>query len=161
MILDGALIRRRRQDLSMSQRELSQRLAVSPIMVVAAEEGTNDETLSLGVVASLAETLAVEVPDLFLVPDGEPSEPNSHTQAVGSLLAEVRGLVAVEAIAEAVDVTWTKSSPFSLTWKGCSGKSGWCFIVSTATSPSGPRQPPTRRPARACSANIRHGAASA
>jgi len=106
MILNGPFVRTRRQDLSLSQRQLAEAVGVSTTVIASLEAGTNHESLSVGLVAKLARALAVEVHDLFAGAVSEwPMDTHPHTPSVGALLAETPSLIAVDAIAEALDIT--------------------------------------------------------
>lgn len=106
MILNGPFVRTRRQDLSLSQRQLAEAVGVSTTVIASLEAGTNHESLSVGLVAKLAKALAVEVHDLFAraVPR-KTMDTHPHTPSVGALLAETPSLIAVDAIAEALGIT--------------------------------------------------------
>lgn len=64
-LLDTRLLRQRRLALGLSQRQTASRIGVSYTLLRAAEDGTNHETLDLGVVVRLAETLGVTVDELL------------------------------------------------------------------------------------------------
>lgn len=108
MILDTGLVRSRRRELEMSQRQLAKHLGVSPTVVTALEDGRNHHALKLAFVARLADILAVDVEQLL--------EPSADTVAdsrsvadlaasVGALLFDTATFTPVEALAEATGHT--------------------------------------------------------
>jgi transcriptional regulator with XRE-family HTH domain len=114
MILDGALIRRRRQELALSHRELARSLGVTSIVVFAAEKGTNHDALSLGFVVKLAAALAVDVVDLV-----------GGSAAVAG--ADEPALTATEALGEALG---SRSERRGRLWdilRQCCRRRGWCL----------------------------------
>lgn len=103
-LLDHDLARRRRQDLALTERELARLLGVGGAVVRGLEQGRNHETLPLGLLARWAELLGVQLALLLTEPDGEvqPTEPDDAA-AIGMLLAEADRLIALDALADALD----------------------------------------------------------
>lgn len=108
MILDTGLVRSRRRELEMSQRQLAKHLGVSPMVVTALEDGRNHHALKLGFVVRLADVLAVDVDQLL----DSSADPVVDSQSVADLAASVGALLfdtatftPVEALAEATGHT--------------------------------------------------------
>lgn len=114
MILDTGLVRARRRELEMSQRQLAKLLGVSPTVVTALEDGRNHHALKLGFVVRLADVLAVDVQQL-LESSADPvvdSESVADLAAsVGALLFDTATFTPVEALAEATGHTSTTWPP--------------------------------------------------
>lgn len=108
MILDAKLIRARRRELELSQRQLAKQLGVSPMVVSALEDGRNHHALKLSFVSRLADVLAVDVAQLF-----ESSPPwvvdsqsvSDLAVSLGALLFDTATFTPVEALAEATGHT--------------------------------------------------------
>jgi transcriptional regulator with XRE-family HTH domain len=107
VLLDTTLIRTRRMELGLSQRAVARRLAVSPIVVKAIEGGTNHRDLSLGLVADLAEVLAVEFTTLIARPGTSESAP--PPASLGALLATAGAPVTFDTLTDALDATPTET----------------------------------------------------
>lgn len=108
MILDTSLVRSRRRELELSQRQLAKHLGVSPTVVTALEDGRNHHALKLGFLARLADILAVDVQQLV----ASSADPVADSRSVVDLAASVSALLfdtatftPVEALAEATGRT--------------------------------------------------------
>ena len=100
LILDKALIRRRRAELGLSARAIGAALGVSGSVVVRMESGQNHPDLTLGVVAQLAELLGVNVADLFLASNNREraGDVGDDARVLGSLLFTAEGATPVAAL---------------------------------------------------------------
>jgi transcriptional regulator with XRE-family HTH domain len=103
VLLDTTLIRTRRMELGLSQRAVARRLGVSPVVVKAIENGTNHRDMPLGLVAELAELLAVELATLLARP--EPRESGPPPATLGALLATAGGPVTFDTLTGALGCT--------------------------------------------------------
>ena len=87
MLLDTRLLIERRVALGLSRLQLAKRVAKSPTVIGGLERGDNHETLTLGLVASLASALAVQPRDLFATPtDGVPQPDDVRVEAALSMV---------------------------------------------------------------------------
>lgn len=107
MILNSDLVRARRNDLGLSQRETARHLGVTSAVVARLEDGVNHRDLPLRTIAALADLLGCHPTDLF----HQPPEPDDSADAdddaatLGALLAHLDRSVAADAVADALD--WT------------------------------------------------------
>lgn len=108
-LLDADRIRRRRRDLGLSQRQLAHTAGTTPAVIERIEDATNHPDLPLGLVARLADALALPRSALWADPTaGAPAaapDDAGDAAAVGALLAETGTLTAPEALADALG--WT------------------------------------------------------
>lgn len=106
-ILNGGLARRRRLELSLSERVVAKQLGVASSMISRLEAGTNHGDLPLGLVARYAHLLAVPLTALCAEPEPSAADGDGagDAQTVGALLHHTGVLTAVTAIAEALE--WT------------------------------------------------------
>ncbi|MFC8502468.1 multiprotein-bridging factor 1 family protein [Pedococcus sp. NPDC057267] len=100
-------IRDRRLELGLSEREVAAHWGVSTAVVRSVENGSVATDLTLGQVAKLGAILGLDLTELLDTQHGPdaPSAPASAADdaaVVGSLLADVRVLVPVEGLAEAL-----------------------------------------------------------
>ncbi len=108
MILDTDLVRSRRRELELSQRQLAKQLGVSPMVVTALEDGRNHHALKLAFVARLADVLAVDVAQLFEFSPPRVVDSQSVSDlaaSLGALLFDTSTFTPVEALAEATGHT--------------------------------------------------------
>lgn len=106
MILDVALVRRRRRELQMSKRQVADQLGVTVMTVSRLEKGENHEALSLALVSNLAGVLSVDLGRLCRsAPAPVPRRSDQLAAAAGELLAHMTALTPVDALAESLDVT--------------------------------------------------------
>lgn len=107
-ILDAAAIRRRRQELALSQRALAKTLGVTLVVVRGLEDATNHDVQPLGLVVDLADALGVPVAHLLAEPSETPAaRPNATADArtVGAALHHAGTRIEITALAEAL--AWT------------------------------------------------------
>lgn len=103
MILDTERIRRRRVELGLSQRTVAAALGTAAGVVAGLERGTNHPDLTVAQLMRLADTLAVNVVDLFTTPPdtaGESPE-TDDASVIGSLVGMAGILTPITALAEA------------------------------------------------------------
>ena len=114
-MLDIDLIVRRRHELGLSQRHVARQLGVTPVTVVALENGTNHGDLPLRLIARLADALACDITDLVDRPrphgdDRDDPDDGDPVAKVGSLLASTDGVVAVETLADSIGGTLARTT---------------------------------------------------
>lgn len=102
MLLDVALIRRRRRELGLSLREVARHVSVSAAVIERLEDGTNHNDLPLALVAALADTLAIPRQDIWAQPHPADTDTADDAATVGALLAETGVLTPREALADAL-----------------------------------------------------------
>lgn len=113
-LLNAGLVRARRLELGLSERELSAVAGLGQSVIRSLEAGTNHHDLTLGEVHRLAATLTVDVTHLLARDQPERDDEagaDAHTDGstdvgrVGSLLFAVNRLMAVESLAETTGLT--------------------------------------------------------
>lgn len=104
MLLDAALIRRRRRELGLSLRGVARHLNVSAAVIERIEEGINHNDLPLALAAALADTLAIPRQHIWAQPHPADTDTADDAATVGALLAETGVLTPREALADAL--TW-------------------------------------------------------
>lgn len=109
VLLNGAVIRRRRFELGLSERSLAKPLGVSSATIARIEDGTNHKDLPLGLVVRMADELGLSLGDVLLVeePDDAHSPENMSNDAarLGALLWETSTATPLSAITEVLG--WT------------------------------------------------------
>lgn len=116
--LARARIRSRRLELNLSERDVASHLGASSAVVRSIEAGRVDADLTLGQLAKLGAALGLDLPELL---DTRAADPPDHALVpiatsteddmakVGSLLADVRVLVPIEGLADALDWDLTRT----------------------------------------------------
>lgn len=66
MILDGGLVRRRREELGLSMRALAAQLGTSGPTIARLEAGNDHDDIPLGLADRLADAISVDLPTLAL-----------------------------------------------------------------------------------------------
>ena len=102
MILDGSLIRRRREELGYSARTLASALGVTGAVITALERGGNHADLALRVVQRLGQLLGVPPRRLFVDQDPGHGPPATDVATVVALLHLTGVLTPVETVAAAL-----------------------------------------------------------
>lgn len=64
-LLDGELLRRRRQELGVSERELARRIGVSDAFIFSTERGSNHPDIPVGLLAELMSHLGLTPAEVF------------------------------------------------------------------------------------------------
>lgn len=103
-------IRRRRLELALSERDVASHWGVSTAVVRSVEAGRVDTELTLGQLAKLADILGLDLHELLDTTtgppegndDGDPTSSAPDVAKVGALLADVRVLVPLDGLAEAL-----------------------------------------------------------
>jgi transcriptional regulator with XRE-family HTH domain len=88
MRLDTELIRRRRRELRLSERQLAERLGTSRTTIRFIESGEVTGNLTLAFLAELASVLAVGFNDLVVGDQGAERSTSDDAERLGTLLAE-------------------------------------------------------------------------
>lgn len=106
-MLNSELIRQRRGDLNMSNREVARQLRVTAAVIKRLEEGSNHEWIALGEVARLASILSIEFGDMFSpelveAPDVRNTAADRAAE-LGALLYEMGKLVPRSALCQALE----------------------------------------------------------
>jgi transcriptional regulator with XRE-family HTH domain len=120
-LLNTDLLRRRRIELRKSRRDLAQALGVAGAAIAGLENGTNHADQTLGTLAKLAETLAVDLPTLLTgaartparfsqqavgqIPSQQPSQADADRATLGAALHAAANPVSAAALADALG--WT------------------------------------------------------
>lgn len=91
MNLNTELIRRRRRELRLSERELGERLGTSRTTIRFLESGEVAGKLSLGFIAELAAVLAIPFTDLVVIDESAEPSTGDDAETLGALLAEAAG----------------------------------------------------------------------
>jgi transcriptional regulator with XRE-family HTH domain len=111
-LLDVDRIRRRRVELRLSQRTVAAAIGTAAGVIVGIERGTNHRDLTVAQLARLADTLGLDVVDLFTTPAPVGDDPETAKGADGDDAAVVGAMVelagiltSITALAEAAD--WT------------------------------------------------------
>jgi len=99
-VLDGALIRRRRQQLGLSERDVGTRLGTTGAAIRSLELGTNHDTITATFLAALAELLGLTPTELFATTAPAAVTP-SDVQVAGALLNEAGKRIPISALSEA------------------------------------------------------------
>ena len=107
MILDADLIRRRRDELRLSQRQLAAQIGATGAVVRGLEAGTNHTTITVGMLDLLARALAVEPGTLFVRDSvGEPAESlDADVAMLGAALRAVDTSIPVSTLA--AEFSWS------------------------------------------------------
>lgn len=100
MILDADLIRRRRDELRLSQRQLAAQLGVTGAVVRGLEAGTNHTTVSVGLLDQLARALAVDPGTLFARTGDADETAGSDAATLGAALRAVDTSIPVTVLAD-------------------------------------------------------------
>lgn len=105
MILDGDLIRRRRDELRVSQRQLASQIGATGAVIRGLEAGTNHTTVSVGLLDKLARALAIEPGHLFTARaaselEGTETDVGDDAATLGSALTAVGTSMPVSAVAD-------------------------------------------------------------
>ena len=113
-LLNAALVRARRLQLGLSERQLSAVTGLGQSVIRSVEAGTNHKDLTLGDLTRLADALAVDPPQLLTSqttrPDPAAGEDDEDVSAaelarLGALLYDVDRLVPVESLAVTTGLT--------------------------------------------------------
>lgn len=99
-VLDGALIRRRRQKLGLSERDVGTRLGTTGTAFRNLELGTNHDTITATFLATLAQLLGMTITELFATTAPALATP-SDVQVAGALLTEAGRRIPISALAQA------------------------------------------------------------
>jgi transcriptional regulator with XRE-family HTH domain len=105
-ILNADLIKQRRLELGLSQREVARRVGISAPAILAIEHGTNHHALTLRVVSDLACALAIPA-DLLLASRDQPPPPADDDVTLEAALLSVRGARPAALLARALG--WRRS----------------------------------------------------
>lgn len=104
MLLDTALLRRRRTELALSHRAVARHLGVTSATAARIEDGRNHAELPLRLLCRLADLLAVDVADL-VGQQPEPTGPTADARRLGALLATAGEPVLPATLADALELT--------------------------------------------------------
>lgn len=105
-LLNTDLIRRRRLQLRLSQRQLAHHIGVTAPTLARIEDGSNHAELTLETVHQLAGALALDIKELHARPAAEETHDREYDVArVGTALQQEHGLTPLEALAAAFG--WT------------------------------------------------------
>ena len=111
-LLDVDRIRRRRVELRLSQRTVAAAIGTAAGVIVGIERGTNHRDLTVAQLARLADTLGLDVVDLFATPapaagttDTETDTASDDAEVVGAMVELAGILTPITALAEAAG--WT------------------------------------------------------
>jgi transcriptional regulator with XRE-family HTH domain len=99
-VLDGARIRRRRQQLALSERDVATHLGTTSSAVRSLELGTNHDTLTATYLTALAQLLGMTPSELFTT-TAPTAVAATDVQIVGALLTEAGRRVPISALAQA------------------------------------------------------------
>jgi transcriptional regulator with XRE-family HTH domain len=109
-------IRNRRLELGLSERDVAAHCGVSTAVIRSIEAARVDADLTLGQLAKVGAVLGLDLPELLdthaLQPEQEgpaPAGPDDDVAKLGSLLADIRVLVPVEGLADALNWDLTRT----------------------------------------------------
>jgi transcriptional regulator with XRE-family HTH domain len=109
-LLDTDRIRRRRVELRLSQRTVAAAIGTAAGVVVGIERGTNHRDLTVAQLARLADTLGLDVVDLFTTPPPDDDGDSDDAAVLGAMVELAGILTPVTALAEAAGWTMQRTN---------------------------------------------------